>query len=139
MAKRKRLTYIEILLILAIIAILVVWLFPRFLKMLDSKPTGISRLEPPIGMLISGDQQNMAVRPLRGAFLSAPALLVVAYLERLCPSSLSNFRARDLSSKRFSGGLDIKSAYNKMIRMPVYILLYIVKNSVLSGRKVFQP
>ena len=50
MAKRKRLTYIEILLILAIIAILVVWLFPRFLKMLDSKPAEIGTLKPPIGI-----------------------------------------------------------------------------------------
>ena len=50
MAKRKRLTYIEILLILAIIAILVVWLFPRFLKMLNSKPAEIGMIRPSIGI-----------------------------------------------------------------------------------------
>ncbi len=50
MGKRKRLTYIEILLILAIIAILVVWLFPRFLKMLDSNSTATGALKPYIGV-----------------------------------------------------------------------------------------
>jgi len=47
MGKRKRLTYIEILLILAIIAILVVWLFPRFLKMLDSNSAEVGTLRLP--------------------------------------------------------------------------------------------
>jgi len=37
MGKHKRLTLIEILLLLAIVAVLVVWLFPRFLRILDSK------------------------------------------------------------------------------------------------------
>ena len=49
MGKRKRLTYIEVLLILAIIAILVVWLFPRFLKMLDSNSAEVGTLRPPTG------------------------------------------------------------------------------------------
>jgi hypothetical protein len=49
MGKRKRLTYIEILLILAIIAILVVWLFPRFLKMLDSNSAEVGTFRPPVG------------------------------------------------------------------------------------------
>ena len=49
MEKRKRLTYIEILLILAIIAILVVWLFPRFLKMLDSNSAEVGTLRPLTG------------------------------------------------------------------------------------------
>ena len=49
MGKRKRLTYIEILLVLAIIAILVVWLFPRFLKMLDSNSAEVGTLRLPTG------------------------------------------------------------------------------------------
>ena len=49
MGKYKKLTSIEILLILAIIAVLVVWLFPRFLKMLDSNPSTIGNVKPYIG------------------------------------------------------------------------------------------
>jgi len=49
MGKRKRLTYIEILLILAIIAVLVVWLFPRFLRMLDSNSPTVGIVKPYIG------------------------------------------------------------------------------------------
>ena len=41
MGKHKRLTLIEILLILAIIAVLVVWLFPRLLKTLDFNSSAI--------------------------------------------------------------------------------------------------
>ena len=46
MGNHKRLTIIEIVLILAIVAILVVWLFPRFLKTLesDSATTGMLKL-----------------------------------------------------------------------------------------------
>jgi competence protein ComGC len=46
MGKHKRLTPIEILLILAIIAVLVVWLFPRFLKILDSNSSAIGTVKP---------------------------------------------------------------------------------------------
>jgi len=49
MGKHKRLTSIEILLLLAIIAVLVVWLFPRFLKMLDSNSPTIGSVKPYIG------------------------------------------------------------------------------------------
>jgi hypothetical protein len=49
MGKRKKLTAIEIFLILAIIAVLVVWLFPRFLKVLDSNSPAIGPVKPPIG------------------------------------------------------------------------------------------
>jgi len=49
MGKHKRLTFIEILLVLAIIAVLVVWLFPRFLKMLDSNSSTIGTVKPYIG------------------------------------------------------------------------------------------
>jgi hypothetical protein len=49
MGKHKRLTFIEILLILAIIAVLVVWLFPRFLKLLDSNSSIIGTVKPYIG------------------------------------------------------------------------------------------
>jgi hypothetical protein len=49
MGKRKRLTYIEILLILAIIAVLVVWLFPRLLKTLDFNSSRIGIVIPYIG------------------------------------------------------------------------------------------
>jgi len=49
MGKHKRLTSIEILLLLAIIAVLVVWLFPRFLKMLDSNSDTIGSVKPYIG------------------------------------------------------------------------------------------
>ena len=49
MGKHKRLTFIEILLILAIIAVLVVWLFPRFLKILDSNSSTIGTVKSYIG------------------------------------------------------------------------------------------
>lgn len=49
MGKRKKLTAIEIFLILAIIAVLVVWLFPRFLKILDSNSPAIGTVKPHIG------------------------------------------------------------------------------------------
>jgi len=49
MGKRKKLTAIEIFLILAIIAVLVVWLFPRFLKILDSNFSAIGTVKPYIG------------------------------------------------------------------------------------------
>jgi hypothetical protein len=48
MGKHKRLTSIEILLILAIIVVLVVWLFPRFLKILDSQFSTIGTVKPHI-------------------------------------------------------------------------------------------
>ncbi len=46
MGKHKRLTAIEILLILAIIAVLAVWLFPRFLKIIDSNSPTVGILKP---------------------------------------------------------------------------------------------
>jgi len=46
MGKHKRLTPIELFLILAIIAVLVVWLFPRFLKILDSNSATIGTVKP---------------------------------------------------------------------------------------------
>ena len=46
MGKHKRLTPIEIFLILAIIAVLAVWLFPRFLKMLDDNSAAIGPAKP---------------------------------------------------------------------------------------------
>ena len=49
MGKHKKLTAIEIFLILAIIAVLVVWLFPRFLKILDSHSPAIGTVKPFIG------------------------------------------------------------------------------------------
>jgi len=49
MGKHKKLTTIEIFLILAIIAVLVVWLFPRFLKILDSHSPAIGTVKPYIG------------------------------------------------------------------------------------------
>ena len=49
MGKHKRLTLIEILLILAIIAVLVVWLFPRFLRILDSNSPTVEIVKPYIG------------------------------------------------------------------------------------------
>jgi len=49
MGKHKKLTFIEILLILAIIAILVVWLFPRLLKTLDFNSSAIGIVIPYIG------------------------------------------------------------------------------------------
>jgi hypothetical protein len=49
MGKHKKLTAIEIFLILAIIAVLVVWLFPRFLKILDYHATAIGTVAPYIG------------------------------------------------------------------------------------------
>jgi len=49
MGKYKRLTSIEIFLILAIIAVLVVWLFPRLLKTLDFNSSAIGAVKPYIG------------------------------------------------------------------------------------------
>ena len=49
MGKHKKLTTVEIFLLLAIIAVLVVWLFPRFLKMLDSNSSAIGTVKPYIG------------------------------------------------------------------------------------------
>jgi hypothetical protein len=49
MGKHKRLTLIEILLILAIIAVLVVWLFPRFWRILDSNFPTVGIVKPYIG------------------------------------------------------------------------------------------
>jgi hypothetical protein len=82
MGKRKRLTYIEILLILAIIAILVVWLFPRFLKILDSNSTEVGSLRPHIG---------------------------TSNIERYCLTLDPNFRVPDLRRNNFSEGLDINA------------------------------
>lgn len=45
MGNHKRLTFIEIILILAIAAILVVWLFPRLLKTLDSDTATIGTVK----------------------------------------------------------------------------------------------
>jgi len=73
MGKRKRLTYIEILLILAIFAILVVWLFPRFLKMLDSNSAEVGTLRLPTGTsyigknCLSSDQISGFLSPLATA------------------------------------------------------------------------
>ena len=47
MGNHKRLTIIEIILILAIVAILVVWLFPRFLKTLESDSAATGTLKSP--------------------------------------------------------------------------------------------
>ena len=46
MGKHKRFTAIEILLILAIIAVLAVWLFPRFLKIIDSNSPTVGIVKP---------------------------------------------------------------------------------------------
>ena len=46
MGNHKRLSAIEILLILAIIAVLAVWLFPRFLKILDSNSPTVGIVKP---------------------------------------------------------------------------------------------
>ena len=48
MGNHKRLTLIEIILILAIAAILVVWLFPRFLKTLDSDSATNGMVKSPL-------------------------------------------------------------------------------------------
>ena len=45
MGKYKKLTSVEILLILAIIAVLAVWLFPRFLKLIKSNSETIGMAE----------------------------------------------------------------------------------------------
>jgi Tfp pilus assembly protein FimT len=47
MGNHKRLTLIEIILILAIAAILVVWLFPRVLKTLDSDSAANGTVKSP--------------------------------------------------------------------------------------------
>ena len=54
MGKRKRFTYIEILLILAIIAVLVVWLFPRLLKTLESDSATTGMITPYPGDALGG-------------------------------------------------------------------------------------
>jgi hypothetical protein len=46
MGKYKKLTPIEIFLILAIIAVLAIWLFPRFLNLLKSHSTTIGIFRP---------------------------------------------------------------------------------------------
>jgi uncharacterized membrane protein YqhA len=46
MGKYKKLTSIEILLILAIIAVLAVWLFPRFLKLINSNSLAVGMVKP---------------------------------------------------------------------------------------------
>jgi hypothetical protein len=46
MGKYNKLTSIEILLILAIIAVLVVWLLPRFLKLMNSDSRTIGFVRP---------------------------------------------------------------------------------------------
>jgi len=46
MGKYKKLTPIEIFLILAIIAVLAIWLFPRFLNILKSNSTTIGIVKP---------------------------------------------------------------------------------------------
>ena len=82
MGKRKRLTYIEILLLLAIIAILVIWLFPRFLKMLDSNPAEVGTLRLPastsyIGRYcLSSDRVSGALSPVEKTsfFIFSPPL-----------------------------------------------------------------
>ncbi len=66
MGKHKKLTPIEIFLILAIIAVLVVWLFPRLLKTLDSYSFAIGTEKPGIeetsrsGMFIT-ESQNIQI------------------------------------------------------------------------------
>ena len=81
MGKRKRLTYIEILLILAIIAILVVWLFPRFLKMLDSNSAEVGTLRLPTGTncieryCLSSDQVSRLLTSVGKTSREAQALI----------------------------------------------------------------
>jgi hypothetical protein len=48
---------------------------------------------------------------------------------------VKNFRDPDLGRKNFSGGLDIKGTYKKLISTPVDIALQTVKNSGPSERK----
>ena len=65
MGKYKRLTSIEILLILAIIAVLVVWLFPRLLKTLDSHSSAIGTAKPYIGgALGTGDLNKLLTKDI---------------------------------------------------------------------------
>jgi len=51
---------------------------------------------------------------------------------------VKNFRDPDLSRKNFSGGLDIKGTYKKLISTPVDIALQTVKNSGPSEHKAVQ-
>jgi hypothetical protein len=51
---------------------------------------------------------------------------------------VKNFRDPDLGRKNFSGGLDIKGTYKKLISTPVDIALQTVKNSGPSERKAVQ-
>ena len=46
MSKYNKLTSVEILLILAIIAVLAVWLLPRFLKLIDSDSGTVGFVKP---------------------------------------------------------------------------------------------
>ena len=46
MGKYKKLTSVEILLILAIIAVLAVWLFPRFIKLIKSNSDTTGMVKP---------------------------------------------------------------------------------------------
>jgi hypothetical protein len=48
---------------------------------------------------------------------------------------VKNFRDPDLSRENFSGVLDIKGTYKKLISTPVDIALQTVKNSGPSERK----
>lgn len=63
MGKHKRLTYIEILLIVAIIAILVVWLFPRILKTFNSNTSTIGTLKSNMSVISDHRDSSGPVEP----------------------------------------------------------------------------
>jgi competence protein ComGC len=99
MGKRKRLTYIEILLILAIIAILVVWLFPRFLKMLDTNSAEVDTFRMPIVTIcierycFSSDQVSRLRTSVGKTFREAQTIISKGSIIRtqISPSSGSFF------------------------------------------------
>ncbi len=74
MGKHKRLTPIELFLILAIIAVLAVWLFPRFLKILDSNSTTIGTVKPYIGDASGTGSSDKNKREKKPFFIFLPAL-----------------------------------------------------------------
>jgi hypothetical protein len=65
MGKYKKLTSVEILLILAIIAVLAVWLFPRFLKLIKSNSDAVGMVKPYMEeALVAGNPTQNKLRDL---------------------------------------------------------------------------
>ena len=105
MGKHKRLTSIEILLILAIIAVLAVWLFPRLLKTLDFNSSTIGTVKPYIGDAFGTGGLNKLLRKDISETRCCPSTFKVLGIDQTEP--WNNLKSFGKSSPRFAEPLSL--------------------------------